>query len=81
MILKTQDQKFVTKNLEFGRLMTVPEVADRLRLKEGTVRKMISERRIDFVRPSSRSIRIPLEAVERIIATGFHPAISEKTNL
>jgi len=58
------------------RLLTVPEVATRLGLKESTVRRRILERRIDYVK-NGRSVRIPLEAIERIIATGFRPALPE----
>jgi len=58
------------------RLLTVPEVAVRLGLKEATIRRRILERRIDYVK-NGRSVRIPLEAVEKVIAVGYRPAIPE----
>ena len=78
MILNTQDPNFITKNFEPGPLLTVPEVAILLRLKEGTVRKMILERRIDTVRPSRRAVRIPQTSVEKILKTNFRPALPEE---
>jgi len=58
------------------RLLTVRQVAERLGLKEATIRQMISQRRIDTVRPSLRAVRIPEAAVQRILEKGFRPAIS-----
>ena len=55
---------------------TVPEVACRFKVKESTVRKWILERRIDYIK-FRRSVRIPKEAVEKMMAAGFRPAISE----
>jgi excisionase family DNA binding protein len=58
-----------------GKLLSVPEVAERLGLKAATIRKMILERRIDTVRPARRAVRIPEAAVRRIIDDGFLPAV------
>ena len=63
------------KPSEFGKLLTVEEAADRLGLRVSTVRRMILERRIDTIRPSRRSVRIPEEAIQRILEGGFRPAI------
>jgi len=63
------------KDIGCGPLLTIPEVAQKLRLKESTVRKMIFERRIDTVRPSQRSVRIPEIAVKQILEQGFRKAI------
>lgn len=58
-----------------GKLLSVPEAAERLGLKAATIRKMILERRIDTVRPARRAVRIPEAAVRRIIDDGFLPAV------
>ena len=58
-----------------GKLLTVAEAANRMGLKESTVRRMILERRIDTVRPSVRAVRIPEAAVLRIIEQGYCQAI------
>lgn len=58
------------------RLLTVPEVAVRLGLKESTVRRRILERKMDYVK-NGRSVRIPVEAVEKVIVAGYRPAIEE----
>ena len=59
------------------RLLNVAETAERLGLKESTIRRMILERRIDTVRPSRRSVRIPEAAVEQILKTNYRPALPE----
>ena len=64
------------KDVGFDLLLTVPEVAQRLRLKQSTVRKMIFERRIDTVRPSQRSVRIPEMAVKKLLEKGFRKAVT-----
>lgn len=63
---------------ELGRLLTVEEVAEILGLRVSTIRRMILERRIDTVRPSRRSVRIPEKAVEQILKANYRPAIPGK---
>ena len=63
-----------------SKLLTVEEAATRLGLKVSTLRRRILERRIDYVK-NGRSVRIPLEAVERIITSGYRPAIEEATHV
>ena len=58
------------------KLLTVPQVAEQLGLKEATIRRMILHRRIETVRPSLRAVRIPESAVKRIIEQGFRPAVN-----
>lgn len=58
------------------KLLTVPQVAEQLGLKEATIRRMILQRRIETVRPSVRAVRVPESAVRRIIEQGFRPAIT-----
>ena len=57
------------------RLLTVAEAAQQLRKQESTLRRMILERRIGYVK-IGRSVRIPLEVVEDMIATGYRPPIA-----
>jgi excisionase family DNA binding protein len=64
-----------------GKLLTVAEAAGRMGLKESTVRRMILERRIETVRPSTRAVRIPESAVTMIIERGYRPAIETATVL
>jgi excisionase family DNA binding protein len=53
-----------------GRLLTVPEVADRLNVKDRFVRRLIAERRITFVKVG-RHVRIPADALDAYIAAGM----------
>lgn len=62
--------------MKVSQLLTVEDAATRLGLKVATIRRRILERKIDYVK-NGRSVRIPLEVVERIIATGFRPALPE----
>ena len=52
-----------------GRLLTVPQTADRLNVRERFVRRLIAERRITFIR-IGRHVRIPADAVEAFISAG-----------
>ncbi len=62
--------------MNISHLLTVEDAATRLGLKTSTIRRKILERKIDYVK-NGRSVRIPVETVEAIIATGFRPAIPE----
>lgn len=64
-----------TKDL--GRLLTCEEVAEIFGQKVSTIRRMILERRIDTVRPSRRSVRIPERAVQQILKSNYRPAIPD----
>ena len=55
-------------------LLSVPEVAERLAIKESTVRAWLLRRRLEYVRVGRRSVRIRLSEVQRIIAEGTVPA-------
>lgn len=59
------------------KLITVREAAERLGLKESTIRKYILKRQIAYVKPSVRAVRIPIEELERILAAGLRPAIPQ----
>ncbi len=54
-------------------LLTVQDVAQLLRIKEGTVRLWLSMRKLPRVQ-CGRSVRIPAEAVEEFIARNTIPA-------
>jgi excisionase family DNA binding protein len=52
-----------------ARLMTVSQVAERFNTEERFVRRLISERRIGFVK-LGRHVRIPVNEVEDFISRG-----------
>ena len=62
--------------MKVSQLLTVEEVAGRLGVKVATIRRRILERKIDYVK-NGRTVRIPVETVERIIDQGYRPAIPE----
>ena len=55
---------------QHSELLTVREVAERLKLKESTIRAWLMHKRIAAVRVGRRAIRIPLTAVEALIEAG-----------
>ena len=59
------------------KLITIREAAERLGLKESTIRKYILKRQIAYVKPSVRAVRIPIEELDRILAAGLRPAIPQ----
>lgn len=59
-------------------LLTVPEAAARLSLKESTVRAWILKRRITHVRVGRRAVRIPESEIRRLVAEGTIPAKEER---
>ena len=59
------------------KLITIREAAERLGLKESTIRKYILKRQIAYVKPSIRAVRIPIEELERILSAGLRPAIPQ----
>lgn len=75
MRLSTTNEEDV--GMKVSQLLTVEEAANRLGLKVATIRRRILERKIDYVK-NGRSVRIPQEAVERIITEGFRPAIQKE---
>ncbi len=60
--------------MQTSELLTVAETARRLGLREPTIREWLRQRRLDKVRVGTRSIRVPAQAVEQLIAEGFVPA-------
>jgi excisionase family DNA binding protein len=61
------------------RLLKVPEVALRLNISEKTTWKMVYARRVDVVR-IGRSVRIPENAIEKLIDDGTIPADQDDQN-
>ncbi len=59
------------------KLITIREAANRLGLKESTIRKYILKRQIAYVKPSVRAVRIPIEELERILEAGLRPVIPQ----
>jgi excisionase family DNA binding protein len=55
-------------------LLTTAQAAERLAIKESTVRAWLLARRLFHVRIGRRAVRIPLTEVNRIIAEGSVPA-------
>jgi excisionase family DNA binding protein len=51
-------------------LLTTAQVAERLSLKESTIRAWLLARRISHVRVGRRAVRIPASEVERVITEG-----------
>lgn len=64
----------MTHQHTLDRLLTATETADVLGLKVSTIRRMIWERRIDVVRPTKGSVRIPESSIRRILEERFTPA-------
>jgi excisionase family DNA binding protein len=63
------DQASVLAQSTYDPLLTVPQVADRLNTSERYVRRLIDERRIEFVR-IGRKIRIAGSVVDALIERG-----------
>jgi excisionase family DNA binding protein len=61
------------------RLLKVPEAALRLNISEKTTWKMVYARRVDVVR-IGRSVRIPENAIEKLIDDGTIPAHQDDQN-
>lgn len=56
------------------RLLRVEEVAQRLGVRQSTIRRMILERKIDYVK-LGRAVRITDKAVDQKIAQGWREAV------
>jgi len=59
-------------------LLTIPEAAARLGLKEGTLRVWMRDRRVGRVVIGTRSVRIAESEVERLIRDGTVRAESDE---
>jgi excisionase family DNA binding protein len=54
-------------------LLRVSEVAERLALKESTIRAWLLARRLAKVHVGRRAVRVPVSEVERVIVEGTVP--------
>jgi excisionase family DNA binding protein len=61
------------------KLLTTAQVAERLSLRESTIRAWLLARRLPFIRVGRRAIRIRTAEVNRIIAEGSVPARGKKS--
>ena len=52
------------------KLLRVNEVAERLALRESTVRSWLADGRLPRIKIGTKAVRIPEEAVEKIIRQG-----------
>jgi len=54
-------------------LLTVAQTARLLGLKQTTIRKWLSTRKLSFVKLRERAVRIPLTEIRNLIERGFVP--------
>lgn len=59
------------KRMTEQQLLTAAQVADRLSMKESTIRAWLLRRRLSYVHVGKRAVRIPVSEVERIIDEGI----------
>ena len=57
------------------KILTVPEAADRLRLKPSTIRKWLFERRLAYVRVGRKAVRIRESDLEKLLRENYTPAL------
>jgi len=57
-----------------SRLLRVEEAAEYLNVKPSTIRAWLLRRKLTSVRVGQRAVRIPLEALERLVAENTIPA-------
>lgn len=60
-----------------SKLIRVPQAAERLAVRESTIRKMIFEKRLPVVR-IGRTVTIPEDAIEKMVADGYSPALPKE---
>jgi excisionase family DNA binding protein len=56
------------------RLLRIHEAAERLGVKDATIRAWIWQREIDYVKVGRRSVRIASDVIDEIIRSGTVPA-------
>jgi excisionase family DNA binding protein len=59
---------------KISRLLRVDEAADYLNVKPSTIRAWLLRRKLPRVRVGDRAVRIPLEALERLVTENTIPA-------
>ncbi len=60
------------------RLLRVEEAAELLNVKASTIRAWLLRRKLPRVRIGQRAVRIPLEALEKLIADNTIPAREQR---
>lgn len=60
-----------------SKLLRVPQAAERLAVKESTIRKMIFQKRLPVVR-IGRTVTIPEDAIEKMISDGYSAALPKE---
>lgn len=51
-------------------LLTIKEAAQRLGLREKTLRRWVALRKIEYIKAGTRAVRIPSSEIDRIIEVG-----------
>lgn len=57
------------------KLLKVKEAAEALNVSVGTIRAAILHRRIEYVKLNGGAVRIPVTAIEQLVAAGTVPAM------
>jgi excisionase family DNA binding protein len=59
-------------------LLTVRDGAERLGLREKTLRRWVALRKIEYIKAGERSVRIPSAEIDRLIEAGRVPRIATR---
>jgi len=59
-------------------LLTIREAAQKLGLREKTIRRRVALRKIEYIKAGERAVRIPSTEIDRIIEAGRVPRIATK---
>jgi excisionase family DNA binding protein len=62
------------------RLLRVEEAADVLNIKPSTVRAWLLKRKLRCVHVGGRAVRIPLDALEQLVAENTVPALEDRND-
>ncbi len=56
-------------------LLTIREAAQKLGLREKTLRRWVALRKIEYIKAGERAVRIPSDEIDRLIEAGRVPRI------
>ena len=59
-------------------LLTIREAAQRLGLREKTLRRWVALRKIEYIKAGERAVRIPSSEIDRIIEVGRVPRLAAR---
>jgi excisionase family DNA binding protein len=62
-----------------GELLTIREAAQRLGLKEKTLRRWVGLRRIEYIKAGERAVRISSAEIDRLIESGRVLRIADRS--